>query len=168
MTVIQKSSHFITFLQFLDGVFIRLWWIKHFLTQIWISVTDYEVYVFHTIYMLLAIICREADLWKTLVLNVFFQQPGFCSVVEKDIALQTPKLCGRQDSTNDHAHSGIACCSLGTSKLHVYQVTKKKKLRIKEWAYFVLSERVKILFANKLQIREINFKRKAKNKKEPF
>lgn len=88
--------------------------------------------MFHTVYMLLAIICREADLWKTLVLNVFFQQPAFCSVVEKDTVLQTPRLCGRQDSTDDHAHSGIACWSLGTSKLHVYQVTKKKKLRIKE------------------------------------
>jgi len=49
-------------------------------------VTDYKDYVFLFIYMLLAIICREAVLWKTLALHVyvFFQQPGSCTVVEKD------------------------------------------------------------------------------------
>lgn len=46
--------------------------------------TDYEDHVFHTIYMLLAIVCREAVLWKTLALNVLFQYPEFCSVMAKD------------------------------------------------------------------------------------
>lgn len=44
----------------------QLWSIKYFLTQIWISSTDYEEYVFYTFYMFLVIIFSEAVLGKLL------------------------------------------------------------------------------------------------------